>query len=464
MSGMETWSPTVASTPMLKVSNVSKFRVFTRKDIDRIPALSVLTDQQRLSMKAVSAVLPFRVNNYVVAELIDWNNIPDDPIYQLTFPQPDMLERADFLRMRELVAKDAPADEIEREARRIQHRLNPHPAGQLQLNVPRLSGEPLPGMQHKYRETVLFFPAPGQTCHSYCTYCFRWAQFVGIDELKFAARQADKLYGYVREHEEVRSVLFTGGDPLVMKAKVLRRYVEPLLDPALSHVGSIRIGSKAPAYWPQKFVSDEDATELLHLFERVVRSGRNLAVMAHYTHPRELETGIARRALERIRSTGAVVRCQAPIVRHVNDSPETWATLWQNEVKLGAVPYYMFVERNTGAKNYFEIPLARAFEVFNGAYRQISGLGRTVRGPSMSALPGKVLVDGLTEVHGEKALALKFLQARNPEWVGRIFFAKFDPEATWLTQLKPAFGETEFFYEEELREIMRRLQQVQRTN
>ena len=64
-------------------------------------------------------------------------------------------------------------------------------------------------MQHKYRETVLFFPAAGQTCHAYCTYCFRWAQFVGINELKFAAQQADMLVEYVRQHKEVRSILIT---------------------------------------------------------------------------------------------------------------------------------------------------------------------------------------------------------------------------------------------------------------
>jgi L-lysine 2,3-aminomutase len=63
-------------------------------------------------------------------------------------------------------------------------RLNPHPAGQLLLNAPRLHGRPLPGLQHKYQETVLFFPRQGQTCHAYCTYCFRWAQFVNEPELK----------------------------------------------------------------------------------------------------------------------------------------------------------------------------------------------------------------------------------------------------------------------------------------
>jgi KamA family protein len=429
------------------------FRVYTRRHIDEIPELERLSPTELTSMKAVSAVLPFRVNNYVTEELIDWSNIPDDPIYQLTFPQPEMLREEDFQHMFALVRGGATEEEILAAARQIQQTLNPHPAGQMELNVPRVGNEPISGLQHKYGETVLFFPAAGQTCHAYCTYCFRWAQFVGIDELKFAARQADSLVSYLRKHREVTNVLFTGGDPMIMKTQVLRRYVEPLLDPSLEHILSIRFGTKAPAYWPDRFVGDDDADELLRLFEEIRESGRSVAVMAHYSHPRELETAIAQEAVRRIRSAGAVVRCQAPLVRRVNDRAQTWADMWRRQVRLGAIPYYMFVERDTGAKDYFEIPLVEALQIFNDAYRQVSGLARTVRGPSMSATPGKVMVDGVATIHGEKVIVLKFIQARDPRWVGRPFFARFDPEATWLDQLEPAFGEEEFFFETPLRQI-----------
>jgi KamA family protein len=404
-------------------------------------------------MKAVAAVLPFRVNNHVVEELIDWSNIPDDPIYQLTFPQPEMLRLPDYARMLGLVRRGASNDEIKAAARRIQFTLNPHPAGQLDLNVPRVSSQPVPGVQHKYRETVLFFPASGQTCHAYCTYCFRWAQFVGIDELKFASREAEVLADYLREHPEVTSVLITGGDPMVMKTSVLRRYLEPLLDPSLEHVASIRIGTKAPAYWPYRFVTDSDADDLLRLFEEVRESGRHLALMAHYSHPRELAPDVAQEAVRRIQNAGATVRCQAPLIRRVNDSPDIWAEMWRKQVRLGAVPYYMFVERDTGPKNYFEVPLIRAWEIFVDAYKRVSGLGRTVRGPSMSATPGKVLVSGVATVRGEDVIVLRFLQARNPDWVGRPFFAKYDPQATWLDELQPAFDEEQFFFEEESFEL-----------
>ncbi|MBL9077765.1 MAG: lysine 2,3-aminomutase [Planctomycetes bacterium] len=430
------------------------FRVFTRRDLDRIPQLQRLGADERLAMQAVAQVLPFRVNDYVCDELIDWDRVPDDPMFQLTFPQPGMLAPDDLARIVDLLRRGAPDDEVQRHARQIQQAMNPHPAGQVELNVPRLDGEPLPGMQHKYRETVLFFPSSGQTCHTYCTYCFRWPQFVGLDELKFAAREADRLAEYLRRHPEVNSVLFTGGDPMVMKTRVLRRYLEPLLAPELDHIVSIRIGTKAPAYWPHRFTTDADADDLLRLFEQVHAAGRHIAIMAHYSHPRELATPTAQAAVERLGCAGATIRCQAPLIRRVNDDAAVWADLWKRQIVLGAVPYYLFVERDTGPRHYFEVPLARAFEIFTTAYRRVSGLGRTVRGPSMSALPGKVLVDGVADVAGERVFVLKFLQARDPQWVNRVFFARYDETATWLDQLQPAFGESEWWFEPAIRAML----------
>ena len=431
------------------------YRAYTRRHLDSIPELRQLPDEALLAMQAVSAVLPFRVNNYVVEELIRWDRVPDDPLFQLAFPQEGMLDPRDFRTMADLVVRGAPERELHDAARRIQRRLNPHPAGQVELNVPTLEGQPLPGMQHKYRETVLFFPSQGQTCHAYCSYCFRWPQFVGLDELKFASREGQKLAAYLREHREVSSVLFTGGDPLVMKTSILRRYIEPLLEPELEHLTSIRIGTKSTAWWPYRFVTDDDADDLLRLFGEMRAAGRLPAVMAHSSHPRELETPVAQAALRRIQSAGAVVRCQAPLIRRVNDASSTWADLWRLQVQLGAVPYYMFVERDTGPKAYFEVPLARAFTIFNEAYRRVSGLARTVRGPSMSATPGKVKVCGVEELAGEKVFVLTFEQARDPSWVGRVFFARFDEQATWLDQLRPAHGAREWFFEPAMREIRR---------
>jgi len=401
-------------------------------------------------MEVVANVLPFKANNYVIEQLIDWNNIPNDPIFVLTFPQKEMLLPPHYEQMASALKSGADKKAIQELANEIRLQLNPHPAGQLELNVPTLKdGTKLYGMQHKYNETCLFFPSQSQTCHAYCTFCFRWPQFVGMDEMKFAMNEGEQLVQYLREHQEISDVLFTGGDPMIMKAKMFRTYIDTLLEADLPNLKTIRIGTKVLAYWPYKFLTDDDADETLATFEEVTNKGLHLAFMAHFNHHKELSTGAVKAAIKRVRETGSEIRTQSPLLAHINDDADMWAEMWRQQVQLGCIPYYMFVVRDTGAQHYFGIPLVKAHEIFRNAYKQVSGLGRTVKGPSMSATPGKVLVDGVATINGKKIIVLKFLQGRNPDWVSKSFFAEFDESAIWLDDLKPAFEE-KFFFEDEL--------------
>ena len=426
-----------------------RFHAFTPKHFDAIPQLQRLSPESRFAMQVVAAVLPFKINNYIIEELIDWDNIPDDPMFQLVFPQPEMLSPGDFATMADLLRSNADPAAIKQAAHAIRLELNPHPAAQQTLNVPRLDGEPLPGLQHKYHETVLFFPRRGQTCHAYCTFCFRWPQFVHEQELRIGAKETSGLQRYLKAHPEVTDLLVTGGDPLILSANALSEILEPLLAPEFDHVQTLRLGSKALTFWPFRFTEDKDADDLLRLFERLSRAGKHVALMAHLCHGRELAPPAFGQALKRLRECGVTVRSQSPIVAHINDDASVWATMWREQVKLGIIPYYCFVARDTGAKRYFEVPLARCWEIFREAWAQVSGLGRTVRGPSMSAGPGKVEVQGITEIAGERVFVLRFIQGRNPDWVQRPFFARYDSKATWLDDLRPAFDAARFFYEEE---------------
>jgi KamA family protein len=427
-------------------------RFYTLRDIDRPPLAELLTPAQRQTIRVVGHVLPFRANSYVVEELIDWDAVPDDPIFRLTFPQAGMLAADDRARVARALARERPG-EVRAAVDEIRRRLNPHPSGQLSHNVPTLDGTLVPGLQHKYAETCLVFPSPGQTCHAFCTFCFRWAQFVGMRELKFATDAEMRYLDYLRRHREVSDVLFTGGDPLVMKTKLLERYVEPLLQPQFDHVQNVRLGTKMLAYWPYRVLSDDDADDLLRLLERVVAAGKHVALMAHFVHPRELATPAVQAAIERLRSVGVVIRTQGPLIRHINDDPALWAQMWREQVRLGLVPYYMFVERDTGAQRYFKLPLEDALSIYRNASSQVSGLARSARGPVMSALPGKVSVDGITEIAGRRYFVLSLLQGRNPSWCRQPFFAEYNPDATWLSDLRPAFGAREFFFEPGLRSM-----------
>ncbi|MEU9230688.1 lysine 2,3-aminomutase [Streptomyces massasporeus] len=415
-------------------------KAFAHQRLERLARDRGMPEEYLHELRVVSSVLPFKVNEYVVDELIDWSAAPDDPIFRLTFPHRDMLPPDVYDDMAALHRTAASPEVIRKAAREVHARLNPNPGAQLEANVPHHGEHPLDGVQHKYAETVLVFPAQGQTCHSYCGYCFRWSQFVGNADIRQAAPDVGRVVSYLARHQEVTDVLFTGGDPMIMSSAVLDRWVAPLLTPDLDHIRTIRFGTKALSYWPHRFTTDRDADDLLRLFERIVADGRHAAVMAHFSHPRELENPAVRKAIRRIRDTGAVIRAQAPLIAHVNDRAEDWAVMWQRLVELGVMPYYMFVERDTGARSYFSVPLTRALEIYTDALRSVSGLARTARGPVMSAAPGKVLVDGVVTVGDEELFSLRMLQARDARLVGRQFFAHHDPHAEWLDDLRPALG------------------------
>lgn len=434
-----------------KSEDMNTYKAFSLNNFRKIPQLERLSEQQLFDIEVVGRVLPFKANNYVVDELINWDSWQDDPMFILTFPQKDMLIPEHYKLVADALKRNAAKEELNRIVYNIRKQLNPHPAGQMEHNVPEWEGVKLTGIQHKYRETVLFFPSSGQTCHAYCTFCFRWPQFVGMDEWKFAMKETELLVEYLKGHTEVTDVLFTGGDPLIMKSEKLAAHLELLIDSNIENLQTIRIGTKALGYWPYKFLDEKEGDTLLRAFEKVIKKGINLAIMAHFNHPIELSTPAVQEAIRRVRATGAQIRTQSPILRHINDDANVWAEMWRAQVNHNCIPYYMFMPRDTGAQHYFAVPLVEAWQIFRGAYQQVSGVCRTVRGPSMSCDPGKVQILGTPMIPGadgdEKVIALRFLQGRNPDWIARPFFAKYDEEALWMDELEPAFGAEKFFFE-----------------
>jgi len=439
-----------------------QYKVYTRKNFKNIKQMSNLSDQQIRDIEIVSSVLPFKTNNYVVDHLIDWSRVPDDPIFILNFPQREMLLPEHFSTMERLFDAEAPDHQIREAANEIRLQLNPHPAGQLEHNVPIWRGQRLNGFQHKYRETVLFFPSQGQTCHAYCTFCFRWPQFVGLEELKQASGAAELLVDYISNHPSVTDVLFTGGDPLTMRTSLMESYLRPLNKARIPQLRNIRLGSKALAYWPYRCTADDDADDLLNLFSDVRESGLHLALMAHFNHTADLEGETVKQAIHKIQASGAVIRTQSPVLKHINDSPSIWADMWKKQVALNCIPYYMFVARDTGAQHYFAVSLEQAWQIFRQAYQSVCGICRTVRGPVMSCLPGKVQVLGVAPVRACQAFVLRILQGRNPDWVARPFLAEYNPTARWFTDLKPLFDEDGFFFDSELGSLLEKGDQENR--
>jgi KamA family protein len=412
-----------------------------------LPHLRQLDPEIRRDIRIVSTVLPFKVNDYVLNELIDWTNVPNDPIFRLTFPHRNMLPKDMYHRVAQLLDGGLGTGSNRTIIEGLRRKLDPYLDDKPTRNRPSDEAGLIDGLMHKYPDSVLFFPPEGQTCHAYCGYCYRWGQLVGPWEVKQQVNDIERVLAYIRNHTEISDVLLSGGDPMIMSAETLERYIDPLLVPEAGHIQTLRFCTKALAYWPYRFTTDPDADDLLRLLERCIRAGRHVSIMAHVSHARELQPQPFADAIRRLKSIGVVIRAAGPIVRGVNDTEDAWFNMWRECIRQGIVPYYMYVERGTGSGSYFSVTLAEATRIYRNVVARMSGLIQTARGPVMATSLGKIVVDGIGQAGDEEVFACRILRARDPALVGIPFFARYDEKACWFDELRPAFGQRRFFFE-----------------
>ena len=350
-------------------------RYLTR--IENIPQIS---PQERDRLAQVTAKYPFRSNNYYLS-LIDWSD-PDDPIRQLIIPHPHELEEWGDL----------------------------DPSGERNYTI-------LPGLEHKYNSTALLLVS--NLCGGICRYCFRKRVFLNkkqdiLSDLTAALR-------YLTEHREITNVLLTGGDPLALSTKKLQKIIHPLL--SIPPLKIIRIGSKMPAFNPYRILHDPSLLQLMHT---CAAAEKQLYLIVHFNHPREL-TDLACDALKTVRRTGAVVANQTPIIRGINDKPDTLAELFRKLSFIGVPPYYVFQCRPASGNKSYTLPIEEAYQIFAQARARISGLAKRAR-YVMSHRTGKVEIMGLTEKH------IFFKYHRAAAEVDSEKFMVFDrnPQAYWL--------------------------------
>lgn len=429
-------SHSLANACLKKIVN-KRYEAYTLNNFRTLPPIRRLNKEEQFEIEVIGNVLPFKVSNYVINELINWDDIPNDPIYRIAFPQKHMLSQKHFDEMKEVLEYTADRRQINEVANRIRMELNPHPSEQLGNNIPLFQNKKLEGVQHKYKETVLLFPHQGQTCHSYCSYCFRWAQFVNLKDFKFSIKNMNDIAAYIKSKPKITDILITGGDPLVMKTTHLSKYIKRLLE---LDVTNIRIGTKALSFWPYRFLSGQDGYELLALFKDIRNCGKNLTIVANFNHPKELSTKAVQLAIQKILDAGIQIRTQSPILKGVNDTPHIWREMWNLQVKLGCIPYYMFIPRETGAQRFFSLPINKAVDIFKDACRGVSGLVKTVRGPVMSTAEGKLEV---MDYSPDKAnyrnlvFTVRYLQHRDPQKVGEIYTVVYPRDSLWFRNSWP---------------------------
>lgn len=398
-----------------------------------------------------------------ILNTIDWNNYQEDPVFQLVFPQPNMIDK------KVVDEYSSIEDDDKRMAMVVRYRdqTNPHDGKQI-LNRPSFywedgALEAIDGGQHKYPQVFLLFDKTTQGCYAYCTYCFRHAQVRG-DEDMFIQDDVVQVHNYLRKHKEVTDILITGGDAGYMPADRLAAYLEPIMtDPELMHIRAIRIASRALTYEPG-VVTSRNYDKALALFNKLIDHGIQVVWMAHFSTPKEFLNIHTLAAIRRLRAHRLNVRSQSPMMNHislfmdengkvdVDKSAQNWIDLGHILMMLGMSFHSIYCARPTGEHDYFTAPLADMDRIFSKVYRSLPSEGRPSRYITMTSSAGKTSLMGTVKVNGRKAFALKFNESRNMEWMDRVFLAEYSETENTIEKLVP-FDGGEYFYKDELARI-----------
>ncbi len=403
-----------------------------------------------------------------VLNTIDWSNFQEDTVFQLVFPQPGMIN-AETVK----VYSEA-KDDLERKkiVEAYKEKTNPHDGKQI-LNRPSYISkdgelEVLEGSQHKYPQCYLLFDKTTQSCFAYCTYCFRHAQVRG-DEDMFLQKEVYQVHEYLKCHKEVTDVLITGGDGAFMPYERLRQYLTPIMeDPELMHIRTIRMASRALTYHPEIVLSSK-YNKTLDLFKELSDSGIQVIWMGHFSTPKELLNIQTIAAIRRLKAKGLSIRSQSPVMNHISlfsdehgkvdidRSAQNWIDLGNILMMLSISFHSMYCARPTGEHHYFTTSLADMNKIFSKIYRSLPSTGRPSRYITMTSSAGKISLLGTVDVNGKKAFALKFNEARNMQWLDRVYLAEYDEQENTIEKLKP-FEADSYFYEEELERIEKDLE------
>ncbi len=279
----------------------------------------------------------------------------------------------------------------------------------------------LPGLQHKYAETVMILST--NQCAMYCRHCFR-KRLVGLSDAE-VAQGFDAMREYIRAHMEINNALISGGDALLNANDRLDRLLGMLTD--IDHLDVIRIGTRVPVVFPERILDDPD---LLALLERHAAQ-KEIALITQYNHPREL-TNASVAAIRLVRRLGIPVRNQTVLLRGVNDDPAVLGALLRGLTRAGIAPYYVFQCRPvSGVKAAFQVPLRRGLAVVEAAKAMQNGLGKGFK-YCMSHPTGKIEVLGALP-GGE--MLFKYHEAHDKENLGRVFALALTADDAWLGEI-----------------------------
>lgn len=217
---------------------------------------------------------------------------------------------------------------------------------------------PVPGLVHRYPDRVLFLVS--HECASYCRFCTR-KRMVG-NRQKMDPRFLAKGLAYIRRHAEIRDVIVSGGDPLLLSDSRLDAILKGLR--AIPHVEIIRIGTRAPCVLPQRVTR-----RLVGMLKRY----HPLFMNVHFNHPHEI-TPEARRALKLLADAGIPLGNQTVLLKGVNDDPQVMKELMQKLLACRVRPYYIFQADMIAGTAHLRTPVATGLRIIESLRGWTSGM------------------------------------------------------------------------------------------
>ncbi len=217
---------------------------------------------------------------------------------------------------------------------------------------------PVPNITHRYPDRALFLVSP--VCAAYCRFCTRRRK-VGDPE-KIPMSQLESAFRYLEEHVEIRDVILSGGDPLLLSDRRLDLILTRLRK--ISHIQVIRIGSRVPCHLPERITPD---------LCKVLRKHHPLYINTHFNHPAEL-TPQAVQALGRLADAGIPLGCQTVLLRGINDDPEIMRELMERLLTARVRPYYLYMCDNVAGVEHFKTNVEKGLEMVKALRGWVSGL------------------------------------------------------------------------------------------
>ena len=341
-------------------------------------------------LKRVAEIHPMNITRYYLS-LIDPDN-PDDPIRKMALPSVEELVIAGA--MGETTGDPYGDDK--------------HDKGN--------------GILHKYPYSALVVAT--EYCSMYCRHCFR-KRMVGLPNEQ-TVENFRKAAEYISEHTEITNVIISGGDPMLLPTETIMKMLSFLED--IPHVNYVRIGSRAPVVFPQRFMDNR----LLEFFAGFNRK-KSLYLPTHFNHANEI-TGAAEEAALLIRQTGTTINNQAVFLRGVNDTADDLENLMNGLVRIGINPYYLYqcmpVSR---VRNHFQIPLREGIDTVTKARQRLDGYAKRFKF-IMGHDSGKIEICG----RHNNQLVMNRIHARAEDEPGSsdIIIRELNETGGWLEDLK----------------------------